>query len=93
MRYTPDMDIIVNKRNGGTEPFDIKKIVRVMGAAGLDTEQTNEVVKKIHSWIKSLNLKEVTSIQIRDHLLNILPDIDKQSADLFTWYEKTKPTF
>lgn len=83
-------DVTVIKRDGSKEGFDIKKIARVMGAAGLDSEQTSTVTDFIEKWLASLPKKEVTSKQIRDKLLEILPSVDEESANLFAWYQKTK---
>ncbi|MBI4136934.1 hypothetical protein HY469_02620 [Candidatus Roizmanbacteria bacterium] len=81
---------IVRKRDGSKEVFSEAKIARVMGAAGLSSEHTKQVINKISEWIQSLGEKEVTSLAIRDKLLEILPEINKPVADLFRWYQKTK---
>lgn len=82
--------IVVTKRNGSKEPFDLKKIARVMGAAGLTSEQTDDIVNQITHWITVSNKTEITSVEIRDQLLSLLPRVNKSSADMFAWYEKTK---
>ena len=81
---------IVIKRDGSKEIFSEAKIARVMGAAGLTSEQTKQVVSRINEWTTSQGEKEITSLSIRDKLLNILPEINKPAADLFVWYQKTK---
>lgn len=83
---------IVTKRNGSKEIYSEAKIARVMGAAGLTSEQTKLVVSRVNAWLSSLTDKEVTSLAIRDKLLEILPEINKPAADLFRWYQKTKDT-
>jgi transcriptional regulator NrdR family protein len=83
-------DFQVIKRDGSKEPFDIKKIVRVMGATGLSTSQTETVIQTISKWLSLLTSQEITSKHIRDKLLEILTSIDQQSAELFAWYQKTK---
>ena len=83
-------NIQVIKRDGSKELFTIHKIARVMGAAGLSTSQTETVVQHISDWLSTLSTKEITSKQIRDKLLEILPSVDQQSAELFSWYQKTK---
>ncbi|KKR49892.1 hypothetical protein A3A55_04160 [Candidatus Roizmanbacteria bacterium RIFCSPLOWO2_01_FULL_40_14] len=81
---------IVIKRDGSKELFSEVKIARVMGAAGLTSEQTKQVVSRINEWLTSQGEKEITSLSIRNKLLKILPEINKPAADLFTWYQKTK---
>ncbi|MCR4263470.1 MAG: ATP cone domain-containing protein [Candidatus Roizmanbacteria bacterium] len=81
---------IVIKRDGSKEIFSEAKIARVMGAAGLTSEQTKQVVNQVNEWLTKQGQKEITSLSIRDVLLTILPEINKPVADLFTWYQKTK---
>ena len=84
------MHIIVEKRNGSKEPFDMDKIARVMKAAGLTDEQITMITDQMNQWVKNLQEKNISSLKIRDKILGILPDIDQTSADLYSWYQKTK---
>ena len=61
-----------------------------MGAAGLSSDQTEHILETIKKWVKSTGKKEIASIAIRNKLLEILPEVDQESADLFAWYQKTK---
>ena len=84
------MHIIVEKRNGSKEPFDMDKIARVMKAAGLTDEQITMITDQMNQWVKNLQEKNISSLKIRDKILGILPKIDQTSADLYSWYQKTK---
>lgn len=80
----------VIKRDGTTEDFQTDKIIRVVMAAGLEEPAANELAASVSDWIKSNTTPQVTSIQIRDKVVELLLKYDKYAHDLFVWYEHTK---
>lgn len=84
------MKAIVSKRDGSKEKYSEDKISRVAIAAGLLPDQAQRVAAKITKWVKKSQPGEVTTLQIRDRLIEELKKIDKSTAELFIWYEKTK---
>lgn len=80
----------VVKRDGSLEDYDEAKIARVAEAAGLESGQAQVVAVNITKWLKENSILKVTSLQIRDQLLEDLKKFDGKAADLFVWYEQTK---
>lgn len=83
------MDLQVIKRDGTSEPFSDKKIMRVVIAAGLTKRQAHIVVARLNAWAREQK-GEVTSLQIRDQVLTEMQAQDAYSANMYAWYQKTK---
>ena len=83
-------NIKVIKRDGTTEEYSEEKVKRVVKAAGLSDEQVVEFTEEISTWIMTLTDTSLTSLQIRDMILEKLPKINPSAADLYKWYESTK---
>ncbi|MBI1863058.1 glycosyltransferase [Candidatus Microgenomates bacterium] len=60
----------VVKRDGQVEQFSPEKIERVMRAAGMNEEQSKLLVASIVSWISALHIESITSLKIRDAVLD-----------------------
>lgn len=84
------MDIQVVKRDGSLESFDPDKIIRVVAASGLDPEPAAILASNVTDWIKSLHQDKISSLQIRDKVIELLQNTDQNAANLFSWYQKTK---
>jgi transcriptional regulator NrdR family protein len=84
------MEITVTKRNGSKERFDQSKIACVVKAAGLSDEEATSLSEKVADEILKLGDKEITSIQIRDKVIEELKKVNEAAYDLYVWYEKTK---
>ena len=82
--------VIVTKRDGSKQAFSLAKIIRIVHTAGLTEKQSDLLANHISSWIKSLHLKNITSLQIRDKVLEELKTMNQNAANLFCWYEQTK---
>lgn len=80
----------VIKRDGTTEKFDSEKIKRIMRAAGMTEAQTDILVKSISAWTRSLHASDITSVQVRDAVLDEMKKLNKPAAGLFEWYQQTK---
>lgn len=84
------MKIKVVKRSGLIEDFEQNKIAQVVKAAGLKSNQAKELAAKVAKWTKNTGKNQVTSLEIRDEVLQELPQYNNQAAQLFTWYQHTK---
>ncbi len=84
------MNIAVIKKDGSIEDYNPQKITKVVIAAGLYPDQANILSTNITNWLKEKNLSKVTSIQIKNQVIEELKKINQYAAGLFTWYEKTK---
>ena len=86
------MDPIINiiKRDGTKEPYKSSNITRVIKAAGLNNDEAAKVTENITSWIISLSKNEISSLQIRDQVLQELKKVKEDAANLFAWYQSTK---
>lgn len=82
--------LTVIKRDGSRQHFQSRKISKVVKAAGLNSNQTAKLAKTVSLWAASLNKNEVSSLRIRDKVLEQLRLIDPPVARLFQWYQKTK---
>lgn len=88
------MKLEVVKRNGSTEDFQPEKIARVVKAAGLTFRQSQILGSRLAEWAseqqKTKKQTKITTIEIRDKVIEELQKVSLHAANLFTWYEKTK---
>lgn len=82
--------IKIIKRDGTTEDYSEEKVKRVVKAAGLTEEEVTQFSQDISAWITTLTDTSLTSLQIRDMILEKLPLINPTAANLYKWYESTK---
>lgn len=82
--------LIVIKRDGSKEPFDLQKISVVTQAAGLEKNDADLLAERLSVWANSLGRQEVTTLEIRDAVLNELEGVNESIANFFRWYQKTK---
>ncbi len=80
----------VIKRDGSIEKFSVINISRVVQAAGLTPDQAKEFAEKMAKWAKEQNVSSLTSLQIRDKVLEELRIVNQHAADLYEWYQQTK---
>lgn len=80
----------VIKRDETSEDFSPEKLGRVVRAAGLNEEQAKLLIESIKSWIKSLNVRDIKSTELRDAVLDEMEKLNKPAAGLFKWYQQTK---
>ncbi len=84
------MDIQVIKRDGHLESFEPQKIFKVVKTAGLSEGEAQEVADTIDHWVKNLHKNKVSSMEIRDKVLEELKAKNEYVYNLFVWYENTK---
>ena len=80
----------VIKRDGVGEKFSLINIAKVAVAAGLSPDQARVVAENISTWSETVGNSEITSIQIRDKMIEELEKINQNAADLYRWYEQSK---
>ena len=84
------MHKLVKKRDGSTEPYEEEKIIRVVISAGLSSDAAHALSEKVTVWINSVPDQHVSSLQIRDKVLELLTVTNEDVADFYRWYQKTK---
>lgn len=82
--------ITVLKLDGSHEEFQPEKIARVVKAAGLSDEQAKQLSLDVTNWVNTQANGEITTLQIRDKVLEELRKVNSYAANLYEWYEKTK---
>lgn len=80
----------VIKRDGQIEEFQKEKIKKVVQAAGLNEKEAKKLAEKISTWIEKHEKDSLSSLEIRDKVLEDLRKRDKYAAGLFEWYQKVK---
>ena len=80
----------VKKRDGSRELYEESKVARVVTSAGLSSDQAYTLSVKVTSWVNTLPETGISSLQIRDKVLELLMSTDKNVADFYRWYQKTK---
>lgn len=89
-KYRMEKNVVIIKRDGSTENFDKNKIAKVVKAAGLNDSQAAILSENIYAWGEQSGKEKITSLEIRDKVLEQLKIIDGNAAGLYEWYEKTK---
>lgn len=84
------MNVKVKKRDGKLEDYEDKKIGRVVIACGLDSNETEELVAEVNKWVKQFEGKTISSLLIRDKIIEVMPKYSKYSAEQYVWWEKYK---
>lgn len=81
----------VIKRDGKIEDFDQGKIERVAKAAGLKPDDAKRVAQNVAQWVTNNTFDHtISSLKIRDKVVEELQRVNSYAAGLYTWYEKTK---
>jgi len=80
----------VKKRDGSSETYEENKIIRVVTTAGLAADKARDLGAFVTDWINNLPDTSISSLQIRDKVLELLTAADENAANLYRWYETTK---
>jgi transcriptional regulator NrdR family protein len=81
---------IVIKRDGTKEKFSVINIAKVATASGLTPDQARQLAQGLLTWVENVGKPEVSSLEIRDKMLEELLKINQNAAELYTWYEQSK---
>lgn len=84
------MKMQVIKRDGSIEEYSEAKIAKVIIAAGLEPNQVQKITFVISESLKKMNLSKLSSLKIKDKVIEELKKVNQDAANLFFWYEKTK---
>ena len=84
------MSVILVKNDKTEEPYDPKKIIRVVTAAGMDKKKAEKLSKNITKWIKKQKTKKISSQEIRDEVKRQLKEMDEYAYRFYIWYKKTE---
>lgn len=84
------MKMQIIKRDGALEEYSEFKIMRVLLATGLNPDKAQALTKSITNWLKSINTAKLSSLKIRDKVIEELKKINQDAANLYSWYQKTK---
>lgn len=88
--YICYMQKLVKKRDGSLEPFEQEKIMRVVISAGLESDKAHTLSVQVAAWVNTLPKADISSLEIRDKVLELLTVTDENVADFYRWYQKTK---
>jgi transcriptional regulator NrdR family protein len=84
------MSFRVVKRDKQLEDFNEAKIVNVLEASGLSQEEAQHMCIVISKWIEDTKKPLVTTLQIRDRIITELQKTNRDAANHYIEYEKTR---
>jgi transcriptional regulator NrdR family protein len=82
-------DLMVEKRSGGTEPFNRSKILASVSNAGAAPEQADLVATGVEAWAQAAG-GTVKAVDIRNKVLELLGPLNPQAAEAYERYKKTE---
>jgi len=80
----------VVKRDGSLQEFDQEKIARVVAAAGLSPDQSQTLAGMVARRVNESGKSQISTLEIRDNVVEELHKVNPSTANLFVWYEGTK---
>ncbi|OGM29944.1 hypothetical protein A2630_03850 [Candidatus Woesebacteria bacterium RIFCSPHIGHO2_01_FULL_44_10] len=80
----------VIKRDGSLEEFSQEKLLRIAKAAGLDDTQATQLVKNVGDWAQTHDHQKLSTLAIRDKVIEELKKVNQRAADFFIWYQDGK---
>ena len=82
-------NIQVIKKDGRTEPFQASKIRGSLIYAGAKCEQAESITKQVElSVVRSAKERKISTKQIRDKVIKLLREKNKEAADAYEFYKK-----
>jgi transcriptional regulator NrdR family protein len=79
----------VKKRDGTIESWNYDKILNSVMKAGLPLEKSQSLVTEIENWAKSSSKdKIISSIDIRDKIIEVMKRIEPMTASVYEAYRK-----
>ncbi len=78
----------VQKKDGGTEDYERKKILLSLIRAGSPPDQAERILLNIESWLGTQEVEIVKSSEIRVKILDILKKINPQAAKVYKAFRK-----
>ena len=91
LSYIFNLNLNFNISNDNViEKYDPEKIKSVVVAAGLSEKKADLLCDKVNEWAVGLKRKVVTSIEIKDKVVEEIKKLDDYAAKKYIWYEKYK---
>ena len=87
------LDLKLKKRDGKVEDYEPGKIGRVVIACGLEANTAEKLVQEVNFWAKQFEGQTITSLQIRDKIIELLPKYNEYSFKQYTWWESYKDKY
>ena len=80
-------NLLVEKKDGGTEPFTRSKILTSVSNAGASPEHADQVADGVETWAQSQG-GTVKATDIRVKVLELLRPLNAQAAEAYENYKK-----
>lgn len=81
-------DILVRKKDGGTEYFSFDKLLFSIGKAGVPMKDAEKIAREIEKWTElSENKKSLTSSMLREKVIEMLINDFPAEADSYKAYK------
>ena len=84
------MSFRVIKRDKELEDFNEAKIVRVLESVGLSQKEAQHICVVIFQWAEDTKKPLITTLQIRDRIITELQKTNRDAANHYIEYEKTR---
>lgn len=86
------MDVLqVKKRDGSLEPWNIDKLITSMVRTGVPMQEAQRIASEIENWAKaSAQNAEITSVEIRDKVIDMLSAEFPTEAENYKSYKKAE---
>jgi hypothetical protein len=82
-------NITVKKRGGETEVFVFDKLLASIGKTGVPLKEATAIAEKINAWVLlPANKGSVTSVQLRDKVIEYISGNFPAEADSYKVYKK-----
>lgn len=79
----------VRKRGGELEVWSKDKVINSIGVAGVSTKEAEAVGELVEAWAaRSAENNVISSLAIRDKVIEILKVVDSVAADAFEAFKK-----
>jgi hypothetical protein len=83
------MNLQIRKRGGELEPWSVDKTINSAAVAGTSMKMAEAIGKLIESWAeKNAENGIVSSLQIRDKLVEVLAVVDSVAAEAYKAFKK-----
>lgn len=83
------MDVVVVKREGEEEAWNEDKIVTSMIRSGANGDEAMKATEKVKEWIQSNSNGKVSSIELRDKIIEELHSVNPVASETYRVYKKS----
>jgi len=83
------MNFQIRKRGGGLEPWNIEKTINSVAVSGASIKMSEAMGKLIEAWAEKIAKDGVvSSLQVRDKVVEILAIVDEMAAEAYKAFKK-----